>query len=189
MLLTVSLLAGCRRVCYSRVVRQRARNTVSLGKPRGEWSGLWTTFGGERETIVGCNIGGTHTDFVVFDPASGHLLHEHGSAFDTLHLSKFGHKARRLGVEIVNYHLVATAATPPFVPKTWKPREQNSRKGERKAFFEDWVTVPVWDRYALAAGFEMEGPAIVEEMDSTTVILKGRRGVVEPYGNLRISET
>jgi len=38
-------------------------------------------------------------------------------------------------------------------------------------------------------GFEMEGPAIVEEMDSTTVILKGQRAVVEPYGNLRISET
>ena len=126
---------------------------------------------------------------VPLDPRWQDFAAQARQAFDTLHLRKFGHKADRLGVEIVNYHLVAIAATPSFVPQPWKPREQNPRKGERKAFFDDWVTVPVWNRYALPVGFEMEGPAIVEEMDSTTVILKGQRAVVEPYGNLRISET
>ncbi len=49
--------------------------------------------------------------------------------------------------------------------------------------------MPVWDRYALPTGFEMQGPAIVEEMDSTTVILDGLKALVDDYGNLRITES
>ena len=46
-------------------------------------------------------------------------------------------------------------------------------KGQRPVYFaesEGFVDCPVYDRYALGAGAVVQGPAIVEEIDSTTVV-------------------
>ena len=43
---------------------------------------------------------------------------------------------------------------------------------------------PSYDRYRLPAGGVIEGPAIVEEMDSTTVIHPDFRVETDRYGNL-----
>ena len=45
---------------------------------------------------------------------------------------------------------------------------------------------PSYDRYRLPAGGAIEGPAIVEEIDSTTVIHPGFRAGVDRFGNLLI---
>ena len=45
----------------------------------------------------------------------------------------------------------------------------------------------VYDRYRLRAGDTMQGPALVEEMDSSTVILPGYGARVDEHGNLVIS--
>ena len=39
-------------------------------------------------------------------------------------------------------------------------------------------------RAALAAGFTLEGPAIVEEFGSTTVVFPGQKLTVDPHGIL-----
>ncbi len=44
----------------------------------------------------------------------------------------------------------------------------------------------VYDRARLSAGNRLEGPAIVVEMDSTTVILPGHAGEVDAFGNILI---
>jgi N-methylhydantoinase A len=44
----------------------------------------------------------------------------------------------------------------------------------------------VYERGKLGAGFTIEGPAIVVEMDSTSVILPGHTGSVDKYGNILI---
>ena len=49
-----------------------------------------------------------------------------------------------------------------------------------------FVDCPSYDRYRLPAGAVIDGPAIVEEMDSTTVIHPGYRARVDRYGNLLI---
>ena len=46
------------------------------------------------------------------------------------------------------------------------------------------VDCPVYDRYGLGPDFEVRGPAIVEEVDSTTVIHPGYGAEVDRYGNL-----
>src|SRR6059036_943639 len=51
-------------------------------------------------------------------------------------------------------------------------------KTRRKAYFAEaagFVDTPVYDRYALPPGFEFEGPAIVEERESTAVLGPGAR--------------
>jgi N-methylhydantoinase A len=44
----------------------------------------------------------------------------------------------------------------------------------------------VYDRAKLKAGNRIAGPAIVMEMDSTTVILPKHHGKVDAYGNILI---
>ena len=45
----------------------------------------------------------------------------------------------------------------------------------------------IYDRARLQAGNRIEGPAIVTEMDSTTVILPGHVGAVDGFGNIIIN--
>ena len=59
----------------------------------------------------------------------------------------------------------------------------------RQVYFAEaggFVDCPSYDRYRLAASAAIAGPAIVEEMDSTTVIHPGYRATVDQYGNLLI---
>ena len=59
--------------------------------------------------------------------------------------------------------------------------------GKQKSYMEgkDCVAT-VYDRARLKAGNRVAGPAIVMEMDSTTVILPKHHGKVDAYGNILI---
>jgi len=62
-------------------------------------------------------------------------------------------------------------------------------KGHRPALFKEeagFVDTPVFDRYALPTGFELRGPAIIEEREATTVVLPGTRMRVDELLQLRI---
>ena len=64
-----------------------------------------------------------------------------------------------------------------------------ARRAVRQVYFAEaggFVDCPSYDRYQLAAGGMIEGPAIVEEMDSTTVIHPSFLAEVDRYGNLLI---
>ncbi len=59
--------------------------------------------------------------------------------------------------------------------------------GTRKLFVidrDEWVSAPVYRRDALAAGHQIEGPAVVDQLDSTVVILPGFVAEVDPFGTL-----
>jgi len=61
-------------------------------------------------------------------------------------------------------------------------------KGSRRAWFESGAAeTPVYDRYALRPGDVIEGPAIVEERESTTIIAPGDRIMVDGSLNLCIA--
>ncbi len=60
--------------------------------------------------------------------------------------------------------------------------------GRRRAWFDDeWHDTPVYRREQLGVGAEFEGPAIVEQLDATTVIEPGDRARVDALGNLEIT--
>ena len=59
---------------------------------------------------------------------------------------------------------------------------KEARIGERAVYFEEtrgFLTTPVYRRERLRAGHRIPGPAIVEQMDSTTVILAGQEALVD----------
>jgi len=49
-----------------------------------------------------------------------------------------------------------------------------------------FISCPLYDRDRLLAGNRIEGPAIVEQMDATTLIVPGATAIVDPYLNLRL---
>ena len=112
--------------------------------------------------------------------------------FHAEHERAYGFAAPEEPVELVTLRLTA-------VGRIAKPRlrELRARSGDanaarravRRVWFAEsggFVDCPMYDRYRLPAGGVIEGPAIVEEMDSTTVIHPGFRGEVDRYGNLLI---
>ena len=59
---------------------------------------------------------------------------------------------------------------------------------ESRFYYEgDWYDANIYDRNKLNIGLEVAGPAIVVEMDSTTVILPGFVATVDAIGNLLIN--
>jgi N-methylhydantoinase A len=112
--------------------------------------------------------------------------------FHDEHERAYGFAAPGEPVELVALRLTAVGSIA-------KPRlrELAQRSGDvgatpravRQVYFAEaggFVDCPSYDRYRLAAGGRVEGPAIVEEMDSTTVIHPGFRAEVDRYGNLLI---
>ena len=62
-----------------------------------------------------------------------------------------------------------------------------TEKGVRRAYFPDaggWVETMVYDRYSLTTGGEIEGPALIEERESTVVVGPGDRVSVDSGQNL-----
>ncbi|MBA4115322.1 MAG: hydantoinase/oxoprolinase family protein [Rubrobacter sp.] len=51
-----------------------------------------------------------------------------------------------------------------------------------------WMETPVYERGALRAGNVIEGPAIVAQNDTTTVLEPGYGGTVDRFGNIMIEE-
>jgi N-methylhydantoinase A/oxoprolinase/acetone carboxylase beta subunit len=63
-------------------------------------------------------------------------------------------------------------------------------KGRRRAYFPEaggWVETLVYDRGALRPGMVVAGPAVVEERESTTVLLPGDAAAVDEYGSLIVT--
>jgi len=59
---------------------------------------------------------------------------------------------------------------------------------ESQFYYEGaWHAANIYDRAKLHAGLQVEGPAIVGEMDSTTVVLPGYIAAVDTVGNLLIN--
>jgi N-methylhydantoinase A len=49
-----------------------------------------------------------------------------------------------------------------------------------------FVDTPVYARHTLCTGHILTGPAIVEQLDTTTVIYPGQQAMVDAYGNLHL---
>jgi N-methylhydantoinase A len=62
-------------------------------------------------------------------------------------------------------------------------------RGERPVFFEQaggFVPCRVYDRAGLRAGHRLLGPAVVEQMDATTLVLPGQAASVDRYRNIHL---
>jgi N-methylhydantoinase A len=96
-------------------------------------------------------------------------------------------------VELVALRVVATGATPPV-----EERPPLIEKGDvasaiietRPCYFDgEWRPTPNYDRDKLAVGSRVDGPAIIRQYDTTTVVLPRHYAEIDAHGNILIWPT
>lgn len=115
-----------------------------------------------------------------------------GDPFDEMHKQLFTF-ALDADKEIVNLRAVAQGKSAEIEAR--KLPKSGSRKpaaaaviGTSKVFMDGKdMDATLYRRDQLKAGNKIQGPAVVLEMDSTTVILAGHTGNVDEYGNILIA--
>jgi N-methylhydantoinase A len=109
--------------------------------------------------------------------------------FHGLHEKAYGYARNTEAVEFVNLRVVALGRLPEFRVKKRTARKQRVLEavGTREVYFAGQpVQAPVYLRDSLPEAVEIPGPAIVEQMDSTVLVLPGYRAEADRYGNLLI---
>nr|WP_047576029.1 hydantoinase/oxoprolinase family protein [Methylobacterium sp. ZNC0032] len=120
-------------------------------------------------------------------PATTSALAE---GFAAAHKRLYGFVAEGEAVQLVTYRVEAVGLVPKaaFRPQPDAgPDASHAIIGSREVWFPEaggFVACPIYDRDKLKSGNRFAGPAIVEQMDSTTVLLPGMTATVEPYLNL-----
>jgi N-methylhydantoinase A len=115
-----------------------------------------------------------------------------GDRFHELHARTYGHADPAEPVEIVTLRLSAFGdldrPTPPEVRRGGARPPAEALAGERRVHLRRMgrARVPVYRRVHLRAGNRLLGPAIVDQMDATTLVLAGQEARVDRYGNLWI---
>jgi N-methylhydantoinase A len=97
-----------------------------------------------------------------------------------------------LPIEGLSWRLRATGQRPKFSLDLGGPRARSSsaRKGSRSVYFHherSYVDCAVYDRYQLAPSSRLEGPAVIEERESTVVVGAGATIEVDHGLNLIVS--
>jgi N-methylhydantoinase A len=113
--------------------------------------------------------------------------------FDELHKERYGRGSPEEPAEIVSIRSTVTGVM--AKPRLAKIDRGSTRpvaaasSGTRRVFFpgHGWLKCATWKREALKAGNRIQGPALIEEHASTTVVQPGDALKVDAFGNLIIS--
>lgn len=111
-------------------------------------------------------------------------------SFFTAYQQLFERTVREVPIEALNWRLAASAPVPNIALNFGGQPVGSGKalKGQRDVYFAETGFAPckVFDRYALKPGDTLEGPAVVEERESTTVVGPGAKVSVDGFHNLVI---
>lgn len=113
-----------------------------------------------------------------------------GGAFHDSHRRTYGHAMEGDPIDVVNYRVTAIGFNPEF-DWGWKTQAgQDAYKGRRDVYFDiGYCESSIYERCRLNPGQQIDGPAVIEQADSTTILSPGDRARVDPCGNLVITLT
>ena len=127
---------------------------------------------------------------VAFDRFDETTLAGLWTAFHRAHHDRFnfdipGEKIEMTSVKVTAVSVTDKPALAEIDPAAGDPRPA----GARPVLFEGgWAETPVYDRAALRGGHRFEGPALIEEPASVTVIRPGLPARIDRYGNILVGE-
>src|SRR5205085_1208392 len=100
------------------------------------------------------------------------------------HERQYGFSLPGEAVELINLRVTALRPDLPVPPVA--DAHEPTEPGRRDVWFdaEGAVDCPIHRRSSLAARAELEGPAVIEEPDSTTLVFPGDELLVHPSGVL-----
>ena len=113
------------------------------------------------------------------------------SLFHKEHSRLYGFNRPIEPVELVSVRLRLTANRPKPPVKKFEKKSNtlDALKGYRDAYFgesQDLIKTPIYARDLLGYGGKINGPAVIEEIESTTVVFPGQTAFVDEYGNIII---
>ena len=139
-------------------------------------------------------VGQIHTIRVPLD--GGDMSHASAltDRFHRLYEQLFARTNHSMPLECVHWHLSAQSSPPrqsfaPLSPAA-DADPSSAQKGTRPAYFPacaGFVETPVYDRYRLAAGMTILGPAIIEDQESTAVLTPEDSALVDAAGHLLVN--
>ena len=151
-----------------------------------------------RRAAMSPTIRVQHDEFPMICNADGQMVVGQFGSYIPEVIDRFGDAHRLLygfvlegGAEVVNLRVVATGRVP--VPELEaRPDDgrdaSSARTGTQKVWTPDGtIDVPTYARAELEPGMTIEGYAIVEQYDATTVVLPGHHALVDPWMNLLIT--
>jgi N-methylhydantoinase A len=111
-------------------------------------------------------------------------------SFSRAHADLYGYRMASDAVEIVNLRLTAIG----MLSKPQMREEPDSGpdpapalKGRRRAYLDGRFTdIPIYERKLLRCGNRIESPAVIEQLDSTTVLFDGYHARIDRYRNIII---
>jgi N-methylhydantoinase A len=112
--------------------------------------------------------------------------------FDQQHRAMFGHMAPEQAVEVVSYRVRGLGLVPPVELPRYTPTGAtlaDALRETRQARFDGRdVECPVYQRERLDVGLSLQGPAILDQFDCTTVIHAGQTARVDEWKNLIVTQ-
>ena len=141
-------------------------------------------------------VGQTHTISVVLP-----VVIENGTskvsknfikkAFDDSYKLQFGRLLEGLGIRVMNVRVAVIGERPRFDLSVLAPSEdakvEDAIKENRQIYIDkNWVDVIVYNRLDLPVGASIDGPAILEQPDTTIFLEQDTIGLVDEFGNFRI---
>jgi 5-oxoprolinase (ATP-hydrolysing) len=114
------------------------------------------------------------------------------TAFEASYRRIFSQVLKQVPIEVINIRVTvrAPASQEKLSITQNKDASDKALKGKRRAYhpeLQKFVETPVYERTRLAAGTTLEGPAIVEEPESTLIVGPGARCTVERSGCLLVA--
>ncbi len=127
-------------------------------------------------------------------PLTKEVLKQAVESFHKKHMAIYGYAVKDELVELVNVKLVAVGLIEkPKLKEQPLHREKPPKEAitaKRKVFFEqnnDYNETPIYRREKLKIGNVINGPAVIEQYDATTVVYPDWMASVDRYGNIILS--
>lgn len=112
-------------------------------------------------------------------------------AFDQAYERRFGYRLAN-PVETVNLRVKAIGhiPAPEFGKLAGRTDGPITRRSSRRVYdflANRWDEASIFDRMDLRAGDKLQGPALIEEPTTTTIVRSGQALAVDSYGNMIIT--
>ncbi|HRR07909.1 MAG TPA: hydantoinase/oxoprolinase family protein [Rhodothermales bacterium] len=125
---------------------------------------------------------------IPFGELSAHAIPLIEQSFKTEYLLRYGRSIDHIPIETVTWRVLVSGPKPALQPhQKVMGKSKKVRKGHRAVFWgESFEETPVYDRYQMPIGQPFEGPCIIEEFESTTVVGKNSTVTIDAFKNITI---
>ncbi len=109
--------------------------------------------------------------------------------FHAAHIKEYGYDIRHRAIQFVSARVqaIGTVEKAPQAEVRGGDSLSGAQTSSRPVYFDDshcWIDTPVYSRGALPSGVTIPGPAIINEMSATSLVLPGQSVIADRWGNL-----